>query len=128
MMSVLPLQWLTLFSDYHVGRVRAFFRMPSHLAAELPDVYAYIEWFTDPTITSGTTCGMFSVARQLLYGQHRVTSVIPVSDIFRSCHLLPIQRSGNECPAEWTSQNVLERAPRLFVNSYLDPHMYSLTH
>jgi hypothetical protein len=100
--------------------------MPARLAHALPGIYAYVEWFTDPHVTANTTSGMYSVARQIVRGQNRMTSVIPVTDVYRGCHLLPVYRK--ECPAGWTSENVLDEASRLFVSSYLDPHMFELTH
>jgi hypothetical protein len=99
---------------------------PGRLARDLPGIFAYVEWFTDPHIAANTTCAMYSVARQIVRGRERLTSVIPVTDVFRSCHLLPVLRK--ECPPDWTSDTVLDVAPRLFVNSYLDPHMFALTH
>jgi hypothetical protein len=98
--------------------------MPLHLSRDLPGMYAYVEWFTDPIVTADTVCSMASIARQATRG-NRLTSIIPVTDIYCSCHLLPVYRK--DCPPAWTSDNVLNHAPRLFVSSYLDPHMFALT-
>ncbi|KAI0682089.1 hypothetical protein BC835DRAFT_1244408, partial [Cytidiella melzeri] len=49
---------------------------------------AYIEWFT-PFSHYNNTVGMFSVAPS--QRNHRCrASIIPISAILRSCHLIPV--------------------------------------
>jgi hypothetical protein len=48
---------------------------------------------------------------------HRNASIIPVSQIARSCHLIPV--FGQEIDARWTTHNVLEESKEFYVNHYL---------
>jgi hypothetical protein len=95
------------------------------MRAALPSVYAYVEWFTDPIYTGPTQhSGMPSVQRST-HQQAWRASIIPVSAIWRSCHLLPCLTT-RKCPLTWTSDTVLDEVNRFFINSYLDSHMFYL--
>jgi hypothetical protein len=55
-------------------------------------------------------------------GNDRITSVVPVSSIRRSIHLLP--KFGPTVPEHWTSVNVLEKCAAFYLNPFSDRHMY----
>ncbi|KAJ3557367.1 hypothetical protein NM688_g1510 [Phlebia brevispora] len=76
-----PLQGLT------VGQVRVIFRVPAEYAHLAEHPLAYVEWFT-PFQTHDKLVGMYSIARSTRNGEHRA-SVIPITNIVRSCHLIP---------------------------------------
>lgn len=49
--------------------------------------------------------------------RRRNASIIPVSQIARSCHLIPV--FGQEIDPQWTINNVLEESKEFYVNHYL---------
>jgi hypothetical protein len=92
---------------------------------KVPRYLAYIEWFT-PFSQPDPHHLMYKVTRSITQDGERVSSVIPLSQIHRSAHLLP--KFGPSAPAEWTSSNVLEMCPTFFVNSFNDRHFYRIVH
>ncbi|KAI0683609.1 hypothetical protein BC835DRAFT_1394732 [Cytidiella melzeri] len=76
---------------------------------------AYIEWFT-PFQPYDNITGMFSVAPSQR-NCRRHASIIPITAIVRSCHLIPVW--GRAANIHWTSENVLERCTCFYVNTYL---------
>ncbi|KAI0342945.1 hypothetical protein BDW22DRAFT_1439756 [Trametopsis cervina] len=107
-----PLEGLT------VGRVRAIFRIPETLhqhAQTLDNPFVYIEWFSrfhKYDIDSGS----FSVVPSQRNHRRRV-SIIPITDIVRTCHLIP--HWGRVMDTTWTQANVLDRCKSFYVNPYL---------
>ena len=72
-----------------VARVRAIFRLPEVYGNRLgKHPLAYVEWFT-PLRQLDPDTGMFKVSISTR-NHHRRTSIIPITQIVRSCHLLPI--------------------------------------
>lgn len=90
------------------------FELPSAYGT-FPEPLAYVEWFKllrapDPEH------GMYKTSRSSR--QHRRNaSIIPASQIARSCHLIPI--FGQEVDTRWTTHNVLEESKEFYVNHYL---------
>ncbi|KIN92669.1 hypothetical protein M404DRAFT_172852, partial [Pisolithus tinctorius Marx 270] len=80
----------------------------------------YVEWFTalhrrDPA------SGLYIVTR--LTRHHRPNVVIISADcIVRACHLQA--QCGKEINADWSADNVLDRAAAFYVNSYIDLDMF----
>lgn len=105
--------------------MRVIFRIPEAVTAamnESAEPLAYVEWFT-PFHRVDTTTGMYMVSRSTR--QHRqYASVIPVSRIARSCHLIP--QWGSSADRTWSSETVLEKATTFFVNPYLRHHDFIL--
>jgi hypothetical protein len=113
-----------------IARLRTLFRFPEGLRKTVPDLFAYIEWYTEPLHSSRTShVDLLSVARTSAGGVRRgkpKVAIIPVSRIMRSCHLLPMFPTKT-CPRSWHAANVLDLAgPRFFVSSYLDLHTFQL--
>lgn len=54
--------------------------------------------------------------------EDRIASVIPISLIQRSIHLLP--KWGGPVPQHWTSENVLDECTTFYVNTFKDAHTY----
>ncbi|KAI0689126.1 hypothetical protein BC835DRAFT_1283602, partial [Cytidiella melzeri] len=98
-----------------VGQVRVIFRLPDNVNYISKDPLAYVEWFT-PFQQYDSTVGMFSVAPSQRNHRRRA-SIIPITAIVRSCHLIPVW--GRAANIHWTSENVLERCTRFYVNTYL---------
>lgn len=110
-----------------MAQVRVIFSLRDSDAATLfpPDKYpprymAYVEWFS-PFQRPDPVHGMYKVQRQLRDGG-RPGSIIPLTSIQRSVHLLPI--FGPDIPPHWTSANVLDECPKFLVNSYTDRHTH----
>lgn len=109
-----------------IAQVRVVFSVPPRAVASLfrippPQHLAYVEWFTPFAAVPDHDSGMYKVQRSLRNGERQV-SIVPVSQIVRSVHLLP--RFGPVVPRDWTSSTVLDRAPAFFVNPFLDRHTY----
>jgi hypothetical protein len=64
---------------------------------------------------------MYHIKRAKVGGK-RVASIIPVSDIKRSVHLIP--RFGKDLDHSWSSANVLEACESFYVNHFSDRHAY----
>ncbi|KAI0703890.1 hypothetical protein C8T65DRAFT_810535 [Cerioporus squamosus] len=116
-----------------VAQVRLVFKIPErgmrdlfpHLpSSQRPNHLAYVEWFT-PFDDAGVNHGLYKVKRSLR-GRARLASIIPVEQLERSCHLFP--EYGAVAPREWTSDNVLDKCPAFFVNSFSDRHMYKIVY
>ncbi|KAH9923403.1 uncharacterized protein BXZ73DRAFT_91440 [Epithele typhae] len=97
---------------YRVGRLRLVFTIPKAARDFLfprimpPQHLAYVEWFTAFT-EPDPAHGMYKVLRCRNANGDRLASVIPVTDIYRGCHLLPV--FGAVAPRNWTSSTPLAR-------------------
>ncbi|KAI0684573.1 hypothetical protein BC835DRAFT_1409120 [Cytidiella melzeri] len=87
-----------------VVQVRVIFCLPETVSYLSKHPLAYVEWFT-PFQPYNNITGMFSVAPSQR-NRCRRASIIPITAIVRSCHLIPVWG----CAA--TSENVLERCTR----------------
>ena len=83
---------------------------------------AYVEWFT-PFRQPDPETGMFKVSHSTR-AHRRCASIISLTQIERSCHLLPIW--GKRVDSTWTSKNVLDQCTRFYVNPYLRHHDFVL--
>ncbi|KAH9910143.1 uncharacterized protein BXZ73DRAFT_59234, partial [Epithele typhae] len=112
---------------YRVARVRAVFSLPPELQALRdtptdPDAHlAYIELYTSFKPRPEEPSGLYAVSKAYTRGIRRA-AIIPVTDIFRSCHLLP--RCRERVNRAWSSTTVLEECEEWFLNTYIDHHMY----
>ncbi|KAI1782246.1 hypothetical protein LXA43DRAFT_1148513 [Ganoderma leucocontextum] len=52
----------------------------------------------------------------------RIASVIPVSTLQRSVHLIP--KWGGPVPSHWTSENILDECKTFYMNLFKDAHTY----
>ncbi|TFY68302.1 hypothetical protein EVJ58_g1088 [Rhodofomes roseus] len=114
---------------YRVGQVRAIFTLPPYLQrmrldATHPDAHlAYIELFTPFLDEPEKWSKLYQVSRSILRGR-RLAMVLPLHQIFRSCHLLPDPKV-DMMDRDWTSDTVLELCEDYFLNEFCDHHMYA---
>ncbi|KAI0696099.1 hypothetical protein BC835DRAFT_1272404 [Cytidiella melzeri] len=100
-----------------VGQVRLLFRLSSNMEHVSKHPLAYIEWYT-PFHRYDDLTGMFSVAPSQRLHRRRA-SIIPITSIVRTCHLIPAWGRVHVARTDWTSENVLQRCDRFYVNAYL---------
>ncbi|KAL1751665.1 hypothetical protein FB107DRAFT_221536 [Schizophyllum commune] len=103
------------------ARVRLIFKAPP-LLIDYPHPLAYIEWYT-PFSRRSQDLGMFSIGPSTAGGR-RSSTIIPITQLVRSCHLTPV--FGSAVPPSWTAYNVLDMAPRFHLNPYLRHHDFYL--
>ncbi|KAI5886664.1 uncharacterized protein SCHCODRAFT_02517285 [Schizophyllum commune H4-8] len=106
------------------ARVRLLFKLPNAIGS-YPHPLAYVDFYTplSDSAAYNTDLGMFRIKRATRQGvQH--SAVIPVTNIVRSCHLIPqFKRSVDRT---WTATNVLDEAPHFYLNPYLRHHDFYL--
>lgn len=105
-------------SDLAVGQVQAIFRAPTDWLELAPHPLAYIEWFT-PLNVYDDKIGMYSIAPSMSrrFRQHRSVSIVPVTDVVRSCHLIP--QWGRSIDPTWSQDNIYEVCKKFYLNPYL---------
>ncbi|KAI0828570.1 hypothetical protein BC628DRAFT_1409157 [Trametes gibbosa] len=102
----------------------------AHCIFKLPQMYdacalgitgplVYVKWFT-PFHTMDTTIGMYIVSPSTQNRQRNV-SIIPLSDILRSCHLIPCW--GRQIQPQVVAGDILDDVTmKFFVNPHLRHH------
>jgi hypothetical protein len=68
---------------------------------------------------------MFQISRSTRNHRQRAT-VIPVTQIVRSCHLIP--NFGRSASTTWESHTALNEATNFYLNPYLRHHDFYLLH
>ncbi|KAG2053153.1 hypothetical protein BDR06DRAFT_914253 [Suillus hirtellus] len=114
--------------DLRVAQVRVVFSLPQTVVKRYfnpqnppPQHLAYVEWFSAFSPLPDTHSGLYKVRRLVRDGEHQV-SIVPVSLISRSAHLLP--KWGGAVPAEWMSLEVLDTCDTFFLNVFKDMYTY----
>ncbi|KAJ7159504.1 hypothetical protein C8R46DRAFT_906545 [Mycena filopes] len=97
-----------------VARVRVIFRIPEDFGP-YPDPVAYIDWFK-PLQPPVSGLGMHQVSLSTRMNRQH-SAVIPITDIVRSCHLIPA--FGRRANRAWESGTVLDTAKSFYLNPYL---------
>ncbi|KAJ7463128.1 hypothetical protein B0H11DRAFT_2159912 [Mycena galericulata] len=104
-----------------VARIRVIFRLPED-HGNYPEPLAYVDWYK-PLKTPVPDIGMHEIS--LSSRNHRQnSSIIPISHIFRSCHLIPV--FGRAINPTWTSDHVLDQCKLFYLNPYLRHHDFYL--
>ncbi|KAI6155504.1 hypothetical protein BKA82DRAFT_3967408 [Pisolithus tinctorius] len=102
-----------------VAQVQVIFKLPDYFG-NYPHPLVYVEWFTalhrrDPA------SGLYIVTHSTRHHRPNV-AIISADRIVRACHLQA--RCGKEINADWSADNVLDRAATFYVNSYIDLDMF----
>ncbi|KZV66206.1 hypothetical protein PENSPDRAFT_689159 [Peniophora sp. CONT] len=106
-----------IFSFTKKGRERVF----GDARPDLPEHFAYVEWFSRTPANGHRWHGLKLVERSLIEDE-RVVSVVPLDRIKRSVSLIP--HFGPQLNPTWNADNVLEVCPEFYVNSYSDKRAY----
>ncbi|KAH9949208.1 hypothetical protein B0H21DRAFT_688850 [Amylocystis lapponica] len=112
---------------YRVGQVRVIFGLPPELQkfrpyATDPQAHlAYIELYTPFTTEPEPHSRLYKISRSYS-NMTRKAIVLPLKQVFRSCHLIPV--CGSRIDRSWTSDNVLEECDTMYLNPFSDHHMY----
>lgn len=89
---------------------------------------AYVEWYTKFAPAAADPAHlMYSVRKQPLAANGLPQGkIIPLSQIRQSCQLIPMFPGGlhGSVPLEWTSENVLDEAAKLFLNNMAGQYAY----
>ncbi|KAJ7212295.1 hypothetical protein GGX14DRAFT_361880 [Mycena pura] len=111
------------------ARVRVIFQA----AALFHKPLAYIDWYTPFTRPLPNIEMYYAVSYSNMYKisrsqrqQFQHSAVIPISDIVRSCHLMPVFRSA--VPPTWVSDQVLDQAMVFYLNPYLRHYNFYFFH
>ncbi|KAI1785623.1 hypothetical protein LXA43DRAFT_1114924, partial [Ganoderma leucocontextum] len=114
-----------------IAQVRVVFTIPDRYLDKLfpgmapadrpPRHLAYVEWFTKFNATPDRDSKLHKVTWAKQNGA-RIASVIPVSALQRSVHLIP--KWGGPVPSHWTSENILDECKTFYMNSFKDSHTY----
>ena len=92
---------------------------PHTPAADWPKHLAYVHWFSNfPRSPDSSHRRQFKITQSLAPGGGNLASVVPITSIVSSVHLLP--KFGEIAPRHWTSSNVLDNAQSFYVNSFGD--------
>ncbi|KAJ7684249.1 hypothetical protein DFH06DRAFT_1072814 [Mycena polygramma] len=108
-----PIKRLSL-DGLFAGRVRAIFALPVEYGL-FPVPLAYIEWYT-PLTQVDANLGMYKL-KPAFQRNSRRASIIPVTLISRSCHLIP--RFPRKIDRTLTTDNVLDKCKEFYLNCYL---------
>lgn len=99
--------------------MRLIFELPLSVAQFPQPTLAYVEWFLDLKVSRHPS-RMFEVSKVFGTDSSPVGEVIPVSQIVRSCHLIPKWEDDLVAPID----SVLDVFDTFFVNDFLDSHCY----
>ena len=89
--------------------------------ADVPQYFAYVEWFTSFEKSPRANHLLYQIKRSIQNGD-RLASVIGLPNIRRSIHLFPV--FGPVVPSHWTSDNVLDECSTFYVNCFTDRQGY----
>jgi hypothetical protein len=117
------------YTGHRIVQVRVVFEIPDRVIKEVfvapntppPGYLAYVEWFSPIPATRGSNHHLYKVTRLTQNGRRRA-SIIPVTSIIRSVHLLPI--FGLHTPREWNTFTVLELCNSFYINPFSDRENY----
>jgi hypothetical protein len=116
------------FEGYSVVRVKVIFSIPKRFHAHLfkpeidvPNHLAYVEWYS-PLGTQDPNHRMFKISPLKDSDGTGICSVVSLSDVQRSVHLIP--RFGPVAPVNWMSNNVLDECTTFFLNDFTDRDLF----
>ncbi|KAF8189632.1 hypothetical protein BJ912DRAFT_1058887 [Pholiota molesta] len=106
-----------------VAQVHVIFKLPDEFGT-FPCPLAYVSWFK-PLRHPVPGIGMYQVSFSS-QNHRRRASIIPITDIVRTCHLIPVFGSASAQDLGWTAEKVVSEAPSFYLNPYLRHHDFVL--
>lgn len=106
------------------AQVKVIFKLPGEFG-NFPCPLTYVVWFTPFQNHPVGDISMYKISPSMHSHQHHA-SIIPISDIVWSCHLIPGFGSGSAQLLGWTAEKVLDEAPYFYLNPYLCHHDFVL--
>lgn len=101
-----------------MAQIRLLFRLPDEFGPQLSgSLLAYVHWFK-PLRTPVPNLGFYSVSFSSVNHRQRA-SVISISDIVRTCHLIPQFGNSRATDLGWTAATVHQDATVFYLNPYL---------
>ena len=97
------------------AQVRVIFRLREYF--NYPHPLAYVHWYT-PFRHPDPDTGFFTVTNSTR-AHVQSASVIPISDIAHTCHLIPVFGNSSARELGWTAGLVLQQAQSFYLNPYL---------
>jgi hypothetical protein len=111
---------------YRAGRIRALFTLPAHLQFFYPGQLAYLELFTPFDTRPSPYTNLHSTKPDFYsHGVHQ-TLVVPVSDIFFACHLVPKFHTLSPKLELHAHTDLLAKKCYFWLNNYYNHHFYWL--
>lgn len=110
-----------------VGQLHVIFQIPDSYNSNTfgtiapPGHLAYVEWFSRPRHRDKIH-GMFPVSHSYRQNGDRDASVVELHNVLRPCMLFP--KFDLKVNRAWTSDNVLERCKKFFLNHYGDQNIF----
>ncbi|KDN39905.1 hypothetical protein RSAG8_08556, partial [Rhizoctonia solani AG-8 WAC10335] len=111
---------------YRAGRVRAIFTLPSHLRFYYPDPLAYVEVFTPFDASVSPFNKLHSTKIDYDSRGRRRTLVVPVSEIYFACHLVPKFHKLDDGVALHKDTDLLSISRYFWLNHYYNHHFFRL--
>jgi hypothetical protein len=99
-----------------VVQIRLIFQLPE-IFGRYPHPLVYVHWFK-PLREPVDGLGMLQVSFSS-HNHRQRASVIPLTDVQQSCHLIPAFGHASAKELGWTAEKVLQEAPSFYLNPYL---------
>lgn len=119
-----PAHCLCLGEDFGVVQVRLIFKLPSAFHTIFAEPLAYVHWFKElrHPVEGVGMCKTSLSSRNC----HQRASIIPLSNIVQSCHLIPVYGSHSATTLRWSPSAIVTEAPSFYLNPYLHHHDFYL--
>jgi len=99
-----------------VVQIRLIFQLPE-IFGHSPHPLVYVHWFK-PLREPVDGLGMLQVSFSS-HNRRQRASVIPLTDVQQSCHLIPAFGSGSAKELGWTAEKVIQEAALFYLNPYI---------
>lgn len=103
--------------DLAVVQVRLIFQLPAPFNKHFAEPLAFVHWFKDlRDPVEGVGMYLNSLSSR---NRRQRASIIPLSQIQQSCHLIPVYGSQNATSLGWTASSIISEASAFYLNPYL---------
>lgn len=105
-------------------QVRLIFQLPAPFDKHFAEPLAFVHWFKDlrdPVEGVGMCLNSLSSRNR-----RQRASIIPMSLIQQTCHLIPVYGSQHATSLGWTASSIITEAAAFYLNPYLRHHDFYL--